>query len=160
MVSYSEAPWREVFSRRWGVVTLAESVLTEYRDQLWTTRCCRVKGSHGGRPHEMYRSSHVQRFLSFANAAGVEHAIISDRYGLHFPDQCLPSYDLGPWDLSPEGRRALGRMITTQAETRGHRAIVVYNNSPLMSRPYLEILSHSGLAIFFTTRLPAAGALS
>jgi len=103
----------------------------------------------------MYGSPLVRRFLAFAEAGGLAHAIVSDKYGLHFPEQRVAHYDLAPWELTTTARRALGQAIGTQARRRGHDEIVFYNSSPLMSRPYLEILSHSGLRVFFTTRLPA-----
>ena len=151
--------WREEFARRWGAVTLSESDVAASRHRLWATRCCRIKSGLGGRPREMYRSPLVQHFLAFAEASGLAYAIVSDKYGLHFPEERVAYYDLGPWDLSSVARKALGEVVGAQAQERGHKEILFYNTSPLMSRPYLEILSSSGLRVFFTTRLPKLEAL-
>jgi hypothetical protein len=147
--------WREDFTRLFGVLILTESTLATSRHRLWATRCCRVKSELGGTPRDMYGSALVQRFLAFAEARGLAHAIVSDKYGLHFPDQHVAHYDLAPWQLTTTARRTLGQTIGGQARRRGHQEIVFYNTSPLMSRPYCEILSHSGLRVFFTTQLPA-----
>jgi len=85
---------------------------------------------------------------------GVPHAIISDLYGLHFPDVWMPFYDTAPSDLDIAQRQTLGNLIGRQARQRGLTLLSFYNNSPVMSRPYFEILSYSGLQIVYHTRLP------
>jgi hypothetical protein len=85
---------------------------------------------------------------------GLNHAIVSDLYGLHFPDVWKPVYDTPPGDLSVAERRSLGRNIGHQARRRGFSRLCFYNNSPIMSRPYFEVLSHSGLTVLYHTRLP------
>jgi hypothetical protein len=55
--------------------------------------------------------------------------------------------------LSITRKKMLGKEIQKKAELRGYNKIIFYNNSPLMSKPYFEMLSQSGLKIFFTTKL-------
>jgi hypothetical protein len=73
----------------------------------------------------------------------------------HGSDEELGYYDLHPGVLTPKQRTALGKLIREKAKERGFRTLVFYDNSPLMSVPYLEMLSHSGLEVLFATRLPS-----
>ncbi|MET4233270.1 hypothetical protein ABIA85_006563 [Bradyrhizobium sp. LA6.10] len=126
------------------------------RQTLWTTRCCKIKSATGGRPCELYRSDLPVRFLDGMARLGLSHAIVSDLYGLHFPEVWKRSYDTAPGDLDAAERLSLGRTIGDQARRRGFSRICFYNNSPMMSRPYFEVLSHSGLHVTYHTRLPEA----
>lgn len=84
----------------------------------------------------------------------LDYAILSDFYGLHFAEDWQASYDTHPSALDAQQKQALGREIGALARARGFNVIIFYNNSPVMSRPYFEMLSQSGLDICFATRLP------
>jgi hypothetical protein len=148
--------WREEIWRRWGIATVDPEAVPRDRQTLWTTRCCRIKSEMGGTPKDLYRSELPQRFLHRMARLGLRHAIVSDLYGLHFPDVRMAAYDTAPGDLDPAERRMLGEQIGEQARGRALACLCFYNNSPLMSRPYFEILSHSGLPVMYHTRLPVA----
>jgi hypothetical protein len=148
--------WRDEIARLWGITTVDPEVIDGGPRTLWTTRCCRIKSENGGTPQELYRSELPQRFMRCMQRLEHRYAIISDLYGLHFPEVRLPSYDTAPDDLSPEQRRALGCEIGRQARLRHFMAVAFYNNSPIMSAPYFEILSHCGIPVMYHTRLPEA----
>jgi hypothetical protein len=93
-------------------------------------------------------------FYSFATGQQVPFAVVSDRYGLHFSDERRARYDIHPSSLSDEERRRLGKLIGKQARARKFSTLVFYNNSPMMSWPYFDMLAASGLGVFYTTRLP------
>jgi hypothetical protein len=101
----------------------------------------------------MYDSYITRYFYRFVLHHHLPFAIISDMFGLHFWDEQLGYYDLHPGALSAKERAALGNVIREKALQRGFRTLVFYNNAPLMSTPYFQILSHSGLKVHFTTRL-------
>jgi hypothetical protein len=101
----------------------------------------------------MYDSYITRYFYRFVLQQHLPFAIISDKFGLHFSDEKLSYYDLHPGALSAKQRVALGDIIREKARQRGFRTLVFYNNAPLMSTPYFEILSHSGLEVLFATRL-------
>ncbi|MBS4052062.1 MAG: hypothetical protein KGZ69_12765 [Methylomonas sp.] len=149
MSSWSQKIWSD-----WGIATSEPDEISRDPNVLWTTRCCRIKSKTGGIPQELYQSSLPQRFLRRMAQLGVPHAIISDLYGLHFPDVWMPFYDTAPSDLDIAQRQTLGNLIGRQARQRGLTLLSFYNNSPVMSRPYFEILSYSGLQIVYHTRLP------
>ena len=98
-------------------------------------------------------SSSTRHFYSYVITRGLQFAVLSDKYGLHFSDESLPYYDIHPSALTHEDKKNLGLLIRGKALTRGYEKIVFYNNSPLMSVPYLEMLSYSRLEVFFITRL-------
>jgi hypothetical protein len=147
-------PWREEIWLRWRIATIHPDKIGRDQNVVWTTRCCRIKSALGGTPEELYLSPLPQRFLRCMTQLGVSHAIISDLYGLHFSGSWMPSYDIAPRDLDALQRKVLGGLIGRQAREQGFKALSFYNNSPVMSLPYFEVLSHSGLKLFYHTRLP------
>jgi hypothetical protein len=148
--------WRTEVLQLWGIATIDAETIPHDGQTLWTTRCCKIKSAIGGRPRELYRSDLPARFLDRMARLGLKHAIISDLHGLHFPEVWKPTYDRSPSDLGPAERRSLGRRIGRQARQHGILRLCFYNNSPVMSRPYFEILSQSGLTVMYHTRLPEA----
>jgi hypothetical protein len=101
----------------------------------------------------MYDSYVNRYFYRFALERELPFAIISDKYGLHYSDEKLPYYNKHPSSLTKHEKLLLGKEICRKAKSREFDKIVFYNNSPLMSKPYLEMLSSAGLPSFFTTRL-------
>lgn len=148
--------WPEEIWARWRVAITDPDKIISDPMILWTTRCCRIKSAAGGTPRELYRSDLPQRFLQRMADLRLPHAIVSDLYGLHFSHAWKASYYTAPSDLDTAQRRRLGEKIGTQARAEGFALLSFYNNSPIMSRPYFEILSHSGLKLLFHTRLPQA----
>jgi len=146
--------WRSEIQQRWGIDVIQPTQTFGDSRTLWTTRCCKIKASNGGIPRELYQSVIPQRFLQRMARLGWPHAIVSDLYGLHFPEVVLPSYDTAPSELNADERRELGCKIADQARARGFDSIHFYNNSPVLSRPYFEILAHTGLPLRFHTQLP------
>ncbi len=106
-----------------------------------------------GTPQELYSSFVTNRFFDFVIAQQMSFGIISDLYGLHWGDEVQNSYDVHPSVLSEGERTKLGNLISKQARIRGFSSIIFYNPSPVLSVPYFKILSHSGLRVFYTTRL-------
>ena len=101
--------WRKEIWARWQIVTVNPDEVPRDPTTLWTTRCCRIKSNAGGTPQDLYRSDLPQRFLGRMAELGLPHAILSDLYGLHFPDVWMASYDTAPGDLGPSsGSEAFG----------------------------------------------------
>jgi hypothetical protein len=148
--------WKENLERDYNIHHIAVDVLAKLltdRKVLWTTRCCKTKYRKSGRPTELYNSYITRYFYRFAIDKDLPYAIISDKYGLHFSDETLPYYNIHPSALSLEEKLLLCKDIYKKAKSRGFNKLVFYNNSPLMSKPYLEMLSEARLKVFFTTRL-------
>jgi hypothetical protein len=102
----------------------------------------------------MYDSYITRHFYRFALSHQVAFAIVSDKFGLHFSDESMDYYDIHPSTLSSQQRTALGLIVARKAAERGFTRIAFYNNSPLMSLPYFDILAASNLPVLFLTRLP------
>lgn len=147
--------WKERLARQWGI-GLVENPSLEVPNALWTTRCSKTKRVGRGLPEQMYASPLNQLFYRFVNGRGLRFAVVSDKYGLHMDDERLPYYDIHPSALCGSQKRALGGLIRRKALAAGFSTIVFYNNSPVMSKPYFEMLAHSGLKVLYTTRLARA----
>jgi hypothetical protein len=93
-------------------------------------------------------------FFDFVRRAGLRFAVLSDLYGLHLDHEAFAPYDVHPSTLDIGQKKRLGAIVGTKARSEGFAAVVFYNSSPLRSVPYFEILSHSGLEVYYTTRLP------
>lgn len=153
----TRAAWKTQIRKRYGVQHVGEARVPKLACSprlLWTTRCCGGPNRTAGYPEEMYDSCITRYFYHFVVSRGLPFAIVSDKYGLHFSDEVLPHYDVHPTDLSPEDKKTIGAVIRKKTLSKGFEEIVFYNNSPLMSIPYFEMLKHSRLPVRFITRLP------
>lgn len=101
----------------------------------------------------MYGSYLNRHFYRFVLQKRLPYAVLSDKYGLHFSHEKLDYYDIHPTHISIKEKMLLGKMIREKAQSFGYGKIVFYNNSPLMSKPYFEILSNSKLIVYYTTSL-------
>jgi hypothetical protein len=147
--------WRTQLDNQWGIRTL-DSIDPSLKSALWTTRCSKTKTVAQGTPEQLYGSHSNLFFYKFVRAANLRFGIVSDKYGIHFDDECLPYYDIHPGDLTSAAKRRLGSLVREKLRSRGYSEIVFYNASPLMSLPYFEILAFSQLKVHYTTRLPKA----
>jgi hypothetical protein len=143
--------WTSEIFARWGIQTLTLSAAPE--GALWVSRCAATKRVGRGTARNLYDSPLLEYFLRFVETNGIAYAVLSDRYGLHYPDERLARYDIHPSSLSTEERRQLGQLIRRKASGRGYDTVVFYNGSPVRSVPYFEMLAASGLTIWYTTRL-------
>jgi len=146
--------WKEEITEQWGIEVINDSVAVP-RHVLWTTRCSRTKEDRQrGLPEEMYVSALNRYFYRYVKSHGLRFGVLSDKYGLHLDTERLAYYDVHPRDLSATQKMLLGRLIARKASAKGFSTILFYNSSPLMSKPYFEMLAHSGLRILYMTRLP------
>jgi hypothetical protein len=144
--------WREDILRRWGIrYTSVESL--DVHEHLWTSRCSRTKNVSAGKPRDLYQSDLLEEFYSFAQLNRIRYAIVSDLHGLHLDDEVLAYYDVHPSTLSQSEKRNLGAIVGKKAMAAGYRSLVFFAHSPLMSKPYFEILGGSKLEVLFITTL-------
>lgn len=148
--------WKKQIRDKYGIKYILKKEvheLTRANDVLWATRCSKTKFCKRGLPVDMYDSYITRYFYRFVVDRELPYAIISDRYGLHFSDEKFSYYNVHPSVLSAGDKRLLGKEIRRKAKSRGFTNIVFYNNSPLLSKPYFEMLSYTDLEVFFTTKL-------
>jgi hypothetical protein len=145
-------PWQDEIRRRWGIRHVPFEVIAAER-HLWTSRCARTKRVPEGRPRDLYSSDLLQEFYAFVELHRLRYAIVSDLCGLHMDDEVLGYYDVHPSSLSASDKRELGVLARRKAADAGYGSVVFFAHSPLMSRPYFEILGHSKLAVFYVTTL-------
>lgn len=121
---------------------------------LFVTRCSRCKAHiERGTPSELYRGTIPQYFFRAMNQLKLRYAVLSDKHGLHIDSETLAAYDLHPSALNDLQKMALARIIKAKALGLGSTRIIFYNNSPLQSVPYFQMLFYSGLETYFCTRL-------
>ncbi|MCK6462966.1 MAG: hypothetical protein L6Q29_04085 [Candidatus Pacebacteria bacterium] len=152
-----QRPWVEQIKEKYDIryIPSEEDIfkLINSNHILWTTRCCETKLCETGLPIEMYDSYITRFFFRFVTERKLPFAILSDKYGLHFYDERLSYYNTHPSSLSSNEKINLGTKISQKAKNREFDTIIFYNNSPLLSKPYFEMLCNSGLEVLFTTRL-------
>lgn len=148
--------WQKTLRQKYGIRCLTQDELAIFINSnniLWTTRCSATKSCKKGTPLEMYDSYLNRHFYRFVLQKGLPYAVLSDKYGLHFSGEKLDYYDIHPTRLSTKEKILLGEKIRRKAQSCGYDRIVFYNNSPLMSKPYFEMLSNSRLIVYYLTCL-------
>lgn len=123
-------------------------------DVIFATRCSKIKSDKQScLPKDYYMGEQNIRFFDECESNDISYAILSDYYGIVFYDEIINSYDLHPKDLTIENKKELGKTIATKCRERGYTTIIFYNTSPFMSLPYFEMLSYSGLKVYYVTKL-------
>ncbi len=144
--------WKDEINRHWGIRCVSISTLALDR-YLWISRCAKTKMVVEGTPRDLYRSELLEEFYGFVDLHRLRYGVISDRYGLHMDDEVLSYYDIHPSTLSDSAKRELGRIVARKAADAGYHSVVFFAHSPLMSRPYFEILGYSKLDVYYVTTL-------
>jgi len=124
-------------------------------DALWAVRCSRRKSKlKMGVPKEIYTSPLNQEFYLWAEKKGIPYGTISDAYGLVMNYQKITSYDLSPDRLSDTEKLKLGETVGSKCRYLiGYESLVLYCKDYEEAKPYLKILSYSGLKVYWTRRL-------
>lgn len=128
------------------------------KDALWVTRCSRRKSFlKFGIPKEIYTSPQNQEFYLWAGKKGILYGTISDRYGLVMNYQIIETYDLAPDSLSDTEKQSLGKSIGEACrDLTDYKSLAFYCKNYEEAKPYLKILSYSGLKVYWTRRLPTS----
>lgn len=154
----SNRTWPEYAEKNYGIQLIQHA--HEIPDQLdgdnvlWTSRCSKTKtDKQTAIPKDFYIGSINLAFYERMELHGLRYGIISDFYGLVMDNETIDSYDLHPTALSAEEKKQLGAVIREKTLAQGYDELVFYNSSPLMSRPYFEMLYWSGLPIYFISKL-------
>ena len=121
---------------------------------LWASRCSKTKtGKDRALPNEFYVSPLNLLFYTAMEKYGLRYGICSDMYGMHMDDEYMDYYDVHPSTLSHEQKRDLGLIIGRKTREYGYEEIIFYNSSPLLSRPYFEMLWWADLPVYFISNI-------
>lgn len=107
-----------------------------------------------GTPRQLYLSPLNIHFYVSIEAMGERYGVLSDRYGLHMDSEILPNYDIHPGMLTADLKKQLGLVVRRKVLDVGKAGVIFYNNSPVHSVPYFEILAYCGLPRVFVTKMP------
>lgn len=121
---------------------------------IWTTSCSKTKNCEKkGLPSDFYLSRNNLLFYKYAESFNLDYGIISDKYGIHMKDETLSNYDIHPKELSLNDKFELGNKIKNKLEKRGYKNLIFYYPSPLLSKPYFQILWYSSLTVYYISNL-------
>lgn len=144
---------RDEVKKKYGITLCNQKDVPE--DTLWVTRCSRRKSQLKiGVPKEIYTSPQNQEFYLWAEKKGIPYGTISDAYGLVMNYQKITSYDLSPDRLSDTEKLKLGETVGSKCRNLiGYESLVFYCKNYEEAKPYLKILSYSGLKVYWIRRL-------
>ena len=147
--------WKNEIKEIWGIMYCPLIFDVYDTNTLLVTKCSKFKKQSNEllMPKELYTSKQNIKFYSFCEQYQLPYAILSDKYGLFYYDETKECYDIHPSQLSDKDKENLGLIIKNKALQRDYNTIIFYASSPLMSKPYFDMLSYSGLQIFFATTL-------
>lgn len=116
------------------------------------SRCSKTKtGKDKATPKEFYVSAINLRFYKAMEENNLYYAILSDKYGIHFCDEKLDYYDVHPSQLTSEHKINLGKIIEKKCAEKNIDTIIFQNESPLMSRPYFEMMLNTNLKLYYVS---------
>ena len=94
-------------------------------------------------PDRLYTAAPVQRFIRSCKTKGVRWAILSDQYGVWFPEVRHRWYDKPPEGLTDDEFRAL--VADFDEKLAGYSEILFYRNPGRFHRVYSRILNETAL---------------
>lgn len=121
---------------------------------LWTTSCSKTKNNKKkGVPKEFYTGKYNLLFYKFMKEYELDYGVLSDKYGIHMFDEKLSYYDIHPTALDWKDKRKLGNKISKKLKKYGFKELIFYFPSPLLSKPYFEILWFSKLPVSYISSI-------
>lgn len=87
------------------------------------------------------------------NKYKLNYGVLSDKYGIHMFDEKLSYYNIHPHELTWKDKKRLGNKISKKIKKYGFNELVFYFPSPLLSKPYFEILWYSKLHISYISSI-------
>lgn len=130
--------------------------LSDYniKDSIFLSRCSSKKsGRSRGTPAQMYWGSVNRKFYSMMEQFNLFYGICSDKLGVVFSDEEFDNYDVHPADITDQDKRNLGKIIAKKLKEKGFTGAFFFNTSPLLSRPYFEMLYYSQIPIKYFSDL-------
>jgi hypothetical protein len=97
---------------------------------LYITHCSKKKNNTNSKttPEKLYSASYLQRFIKKCKEMKVNWGILSDKYGIVFPNQRIKWYELSPSFLlkhKAESRKLIEKL---QQQLKGFDKIFFYHN--------------------------------
>lgn len=149
----STKEWKNVLEKKYKFEYINEAQKIP-SDTLWTTSCSKTKFSRKkGIPTEFYRGRYNLLFYKYVQQYELDFGVLSDKYGIHLQDEYLEYYDVHPTELTMDDKKNLGKIIKKKVKENGHKRLIFYFPSPLMSKPYFEMLWFSKLPVFYISKI-------
>lgn len=149
--------WKEDLTNNFKITHIDTSTeLSELLKEpiLWTSRCSKTKtDTDRALPRDFYVGPLNLLFYEYMEKFKYKYGIISDFYGMIYYDEYVDNYDVHPSALNDEQKVQLGQVIANRAKERGYNKVIFFNTSPVMSRPYFEMLHYSGLDVYYISNI-------
>lgn len=152
-IGWNGTNWKEVYTKLGAVVHDGPINKLMNDHTLLVTNCSKTKGTVGDKaiPEDFYKGVTPQLLINFGKRNKLNWAIMSDLYGIYYPEEKLAFYDIGPDQVKEP--KELGKLIGSRALERKYTRVIYYCSSPLRARPYIRFLSHSGLKFVYVKKL-------
>lgn len=145
--------WKKILIEEYGFEYL-EDLKKLPLNVIWTTSCSKTKNNGNiGVPKDFYLGKTNKIFYKYVEKAGLKYGVLSDKYGIHMSNEKLDYYDIHPSNLSDIDKRILGSKIQEKIEKYKFDGLVFYYPSPLLSKPYFEILWHIDVPVYYLTKI-------
>lgn len=108
---------------------------------LYITHCCKKKNEINSKtiPEKLYSATYLQRFVKRCKEVDVEWGILSDKYGIVFPNQKIKCYELSPSYLLENQNKARKLIKRIIQQLDGFDVVVFYHN-PGRFHPFYKYL--------------------
>jgi hypothetical protein len=95
-------------------------------------------------PDQLYTDPGLQEFIAACKSTGASWAILSDKYGVFFPDETHEYYEKPPASVTPEEENTLRNQLNQRLEQ--YTEIWFYVRPAAIHPVYERILMHSALS--------------
>lgn len=149
----STKEWKNVLEKKYKFKYIKEAQEIP-NNALWTTSCSKTKClQKKSLPHEFYTGRYNLLFYNYVQKYKLDFGVLSDRYGIHLQDEYLEYYDIHPSKLTVDDKKKLGKIIKKKVKEYGFKKVIFYFPSPLLSKPYFEMLWFSKLPVFYISKI-------
>jgi len=146
--------WKETIKSFYNIEHVTSIQKYNPSDTIFLTRCSSAKsGKVRGTPSQMYWGAINKKFYRMLDKFELYYGVCSDFLGVVFKDEEFDNYDVHPADITDEDKRKLGEIISTKIKEKGFKNAYFFNTSPLLSRPYFEMLYYSQIPVKYFSDL-------
>lgn len=117
-------------------------------NQLWVTHCSGEKNPiREGTPAELYRSDRISKFINYCSGKSYAWAILSAKYGLFFPDEKQPNYNV-MFKSDPKTKQCLikkdGALLDSEQSSAWMKRLIDEANQKISSKDIRSIVFWPG----------------
>ncbi|MEM5815924.1 MAG: hypothetical protein QXL14_02640 [Candidatus Aenigmatarchaeota archaeon] len=110
---------------------------------LYITHCSKKKAKTYSQttPENLYTALYLQRFIKKCKESNVEWGILSDKYGIVFPNQKIEWYDLSPSHLLKNQTKSKELVEKITQQLQGFDKVYFYHNPGRFHKFYRYLIN-------------------